>query len=135
MGTIAEGGVGGDCEVCRRRGGSVSSRPPEGREHCWDVGTKELPEVSFPFCLFPLVLTFPPSLYPNRRSDTHFPPPVFHPHAPYSHTCLPLTFFFFKYPKLRPILAFLLGLDHPVRTKITRLFRGRKKRKKKKKNN
>lgn len=112
-------------------GGSVSSRPPEGREHCWDVGTKELPEVSFPFCLFPLVLTFPPSLYPNRRSDTHFPPPVFHPHAPYSHTCLPLTFFF-KYPKLRPILAFLLGLDHPVRTKTQACLGEKKERRRRK---
>lgn len=119
MGTIAEGG--GDCEVCRRSGGgSVSSRPPEGREHCWDVGTKELPEVSFPFCLFPLVLTFPPSLYPNRRSDTHFPPPVFHPHAPYSHTCLPLTFFFFNIPNsalsspFSWVLIILLGQRHKL---------------------
>jgi len=46
MGTIAEGG-GRGCEASGR-GGSVSSRPPEGRGHCRDAGTKELAGV----CLF-----------------------------------------------------------------------------------
>lgn len=56
MGTIAERGV-MECVLGWGGGVSVSSKPPEGRGHHWDAGTKELAGVC------PFFLSFFPWLF------------------------------------------------------------------------
>lgn len=118
--------IGGGCGVCT--GGSVSSRPPEGSEHRWDAGTKGIAEVCLFFFLsfFPLAHLNPPTLAisPNTHPNTHFPPPPPFILTPPTHTLVfLLPFFFSASTPPYPFFFSLLGLDHPVGTKITRVFR------------
>lgn len=100
--------------------GSESSRPPEGREHRWDAGTKELAGVCLFLSFFPLSSSEPshPCYIPKIPRNTHFPPPPSILMPP-THTLVYSSSLFF--PSLTPPDPFF-SLDHPVGTKITRVF-------------
>lgn len=103
MGMIAEKG---GCGVCigGGEGGSVSSRPPEGSEHRWDAGTKELAGVCLLLSFFPLGSSEPSYTHPN----THFPPPSSILTAPTHIVVFSIPTFFFS--SFNTALSFLFSL-------------------------
>lgn len=131
MGTIAEGGVGGDCEVCRRSGGVSVFQTTRRKGVLLGCGNKGVTRSFFSFLSFSPRLNIPTLTISQQTLRYTLPSSRFPSTCPLL-THLSSSNLFFKYPKLRPILAFLLGLDHPVRTKTQACLGGKKERRRRK---